>query len=195
MFRRYLFDSTRTFETITGFLVNAQTVDGPKDEQPWEFERGETQEQAQSTLTWMKEMFRTDGKIHRAIAKLEGLIERVSGMKMRPDGSPEDYEHTDHDIAKRVARIIAHEYAPRRVKYQNGDGGDNDGLNKWHLAIAATGMTLVIIGAAWRLSEQMSTQFATQSTLITGIKEHDQEQDARTLRIEQQLQREASERR
>jgi hypothetical protein len=82
----------------------------------------------------------------------------------------------------------------RRLRgHQNGDG-DEKLIKRWHLIATVVTLLFTVIGAAWRLSEQMSDQFAqvratqaSQTTSIENIREHQREQDDRSTRIEEQL--------
>lgn len=100
-------------------------------------------------------------------------------------GPDPDYDPTD-EILRDLTRAITN---LRQPSNQNGDsGGEDRVIKRWHLAVVAATLMIIVIGSAWRLSEQMSAQFATQSVQISDIREHQREQDDRSTRIEQQLQ-------
>jgi hypothetical protein len=128
-----------------------------------------------------------DGAAHELRQALESLKEWAAGkMYSKPPGrGPDpDFDPTD-DILRDLTRAIVN----LRPSNQNGDSGGEDRLIKrWHLALVAATLMLIVLGSAWRLSEQMSSQFATQSVQISDVREHQREQDDRSTRIEQQLQ-------
>jgi hypothetical protein len=128
-----------------------------------------------------------DGAAHELRETLTALKEWAAGkMHSKPPGrGPDpDFDPTD-DILRDLTRAIV----ALRPSNQNGDSGGEDRIIKrWHLAMVAVGVMIIVIGSAWRLSEQMSSQFATQSVQISDVREHQREQDDRSTRIEQQLQ-------
>lgn len=127
-----------------------------------------------------------DGVAHElkeVLTELKGWAGKMLS-KVPTRGPDPDYDATDQilrDLTKAITNL--------RPSNQNGDsGGEDRVIKRWHLAIVAATLTVIVIGSAWRLSAQMSSQFATQSVQISDIREHQREQDDRSTRIEQQLQ-------
>jgi hypothetical protein len=119
-------------------------------------------------------------------AALRGVLE---GLKQQERG-PKDYPENDLERGIRIGRSMA----PR---FSNGDsdGDKGDSIKRWHLVLAVVavvvGVAGPVIGAAWSLSMQISSQ----SAMISNIRDHQREQDERATRVEQQLQQLSRDRR
>jgi hypothetical protein len=124
------------------------------------------------------DVFRGDGLISALIHKIR------LAMGMLPERGPEDYE-AENDLERGIR--IGRGMAPR--SYNNG--GDDEGIKRWHLFVAVLGIVVPIIGAAWSVSMQISAQ----SAMISNIRDHQREQDERATRVEQQLNQLARDRR
>ncbi len=135
-------------------------------------------------------------KLARVDFKQDAILEHMrNGMESRPDRGPEDYDKGD-EVLNEFMRNMNRLMSQRGNSYNNGDGGDEDkAIKRWHLGIAVVTLMFLVIGAAWRLSEQMTSQIgevkqaqASQTATTQDIREHQREQDDRSTRIEQELQ-------
>jgi hypothetical protein len=127
-----------------------------------------------------------DGAAHE-LREVLGELKAWAAGKLRAAarGPDPDYDPSV-EILRDLTRAIVN---LQRPSIQNGDtGGEDRIIKRWHLALVAATLMVIILGSAWRLSEQMSAQFATQSVQISDVREHQREQDDRSTRIEQQLQ-------
>lgn len=101
-------------------------------------------------------------------------------------GPDPDFNPASQADQAQLLNLISALVRRKPVQFNNGDDGSN--TRKWHLTLASASVILAVVGTAWKLSDQISSQFATQAVRIEAIREHQREQDDRTTRIEQQLQ-------
>lgn len=127
--------------------------------------------------------------VHGRVEQMQAQFDELKSKMSNERGPDPDYDNTN-EILSQLHRAIIN---LKRPVINNGDGGEAN-VRKWHLTFAAASIAFVVIGTAWKLSEQMSTQFATQAVRIEAIREHQREQDDRATRIEQRLQELAIER-
>jgi len=129
------------------------------------------QELKQSFIDWVKDWFRADGRLARAVQDIEDLIPKLRGMVSHH--GPKDYEESDHDIADRVERIISRRYRPS-IAYSNGDsrppGNGEKRLLNWILGIVS-GLAVIVVAASVTLYGEFT---ALKATVTTGMNAHEQ---------------------
>lgn len=147
-----------------------------------------TEEQPVLNVGWVA------NKLARVEFKADSILEHVrKSLESRSDRGPEDYDKSDellNEFMRNMNRVMS-----QRGGYHNGDGGSEDKIIKrWHLVLTAVTLMILVLGSAWRLSEQMTTQIgdvkteqAAQTTAVADIRDHQRETDERITRIEQQL--------
>jgi hypothetical protein len=99
------------------------------------------------------------------------LIDKVATiLHMRSERGPRDHELNDHDIARRVARIIAHEYGSRQVTYNNGDGERPRNGEKRLLAWILGVLALLLVGG----TGGVISMYGKLSSIEKGQEGHEQ---------------------
>lgn len=135
----------------------------------------------ESTIRVGRNLWSLHGMSHRILEALGIVQDKALSLAER---GPQDYEE-ENDLERGIR--IGRGMVPR--SYKNGD--DDEGIKRWHLVLAVLGVVIPIIGAAWSLSMQISAQ----SAMISGIRDHQRDQDERATRVEQQLQQLSRDRR
>jgi len=128
------------------------------------------QELKQSFIDWVKDWFRADGRLARAVQDMEDVIPKLRGMLSQH--GPKDYEESDDDIAYRVERIISRKYRPS-ITYSNGDSRPPNGekrLLNWILGIVS-GLAVIVVAASVTLYGEFT---ALKATVTTGMNAHEQ---------------------
>jgi hypothetical protein len=110
--------------------------DGTVEEHAWAFER-----QASITLIdKVRELFKADGRLARAIDAIEQLADRASGVFManpNTDRGPRDYPEDEDDVS-RLMRIASREAARAAVEikyYSEGGGGGDKSWKNWMMTL------------------------------------------------------------